>query len=144
MPETPEENPAEQMMSRFRRQKDSTRALMDLHRVASNINQATYAAAPVPRELRQKSQNALTGVATALAKHLKGEHLAEVMGHLTPAVGDLTSVGHAIFSLGKEVHQKLENASAEYPGMYSDVMDTAIGVPNEHLDRFTTAANKGN
>jgi hypothetical protein len=63
--------------------------------------------------------------------------------HLTPAVNDITSTGHAIFGLGKEVHQKLENASADHPGMYSDVMDTAIGVPNEHLDRFTEAANKG-
>lgn len=135
------------MMARFNREqgdKLSIKHLNDIVSISNNIKQAAQLARPVPKEVLQQADLGVDKVRSALNLHQKGGNLSEVLQHLKPGVDAITSVGHAIFKLGKEVHTKLENASEDFPGVYSDVMDTALGVPHEHLDSFVHEANKGN
>jgi hypothetical protein len=143
----PEENLSKQMMARFRREqgpKPSMSHITNILRIASNVRQAADIARPVPKEVLNQADQAVKHVQSALSMHENNAKLSEVLQHLKPGVDAITGVGHAIFKLGKEVHTKLENASEDFPGVYSDVMDTALGVPHEHLDSFVHEANKGN
>ena len=145
--EMPEENVSQQMMSRFRRElggPSSTKHLGNIVRIADNIKQAAEIARPVPREVLEQAANGVSKIKKAMELHQNKVQLPEVLGHLKPGIDDITGVGHAIFKLGKDVHTKLEAASENFPGVYSDVMDTTLGVPHEHLDNFVNEANKGN
>lgn len=143
----PEDNLSKQMMFRFRREvgpKPSLSHITDILRIASNIRQAANLVRPVPKEVLDQAGQGVKHVQSALSLHENRAKLPEVLAHLKPGVDAITGVGHAIFNLGKDVHTKLEAASEDFPGVYSDVMDTTLGVPHEHLDRFVTEANKGN
>ena len=144
--EFPEDNVSQQMMSRYRRQSGSSsvKHLGNIVRIANNIKQAAEIARPVPREVLEQAAKGVKSVNTAMELHQNKAKLPEVLGHLKAGIDDITGVGHAIFKLGKDVHTKLENASQDSPGVYSDVMDTTLGVPQEHLDNFVQEANKGN
>lgn len=142
----PEENLSKQMMARFRREqnKSSISHITTILRIAGNVRQAANIARPIPKEVLTKAEQGVTHVQSALSMHENSAKLSEVLQHLTPGVDAITSAGHAIFNLGKEVHGKLESASESSPGLYSDVLDTTLGVPHEHLDNFVQEANKGN
>jgi hypothetical protein len=143
----PEENFSEQILSRFRNQygpKPSMAYLTNLSNIANNISRAAEIARPVPKEILDQAADGVSKVNTALELHKNKAQLSEVLGYLKPGIDAITGVGHAIFKLGKDVHTKLENASQDFPGVYSDVMDTKLGVPQEHLDNFVQEANKGN
>jgi hypothetical protein len=145
--EFPEENLSKQMLSRFRQQhgaKPSMEHLTNLLNMANNISRAAEIARPVPREVLDQAADGVSKINTALELHKTRAKLPEILGHLKPGVDAITGVGNAIFKLGKTVHNKLENASQDFPGVYSDVMNTTIGVPQEHLDNFVEEANKGN
>lgn len=142
-----EENLSEQIMSRFRRQvgpKPSIAYITSILNIANNVNHAAQIARPVPKEVLNKAQEGADSVAKAVELHQNKAKLSEILTHLKPGIDAITDVGHAIFNLGKDVHTKLENASAKFPGIYSDVMNTTLGVPQQHLDNFTAEANKGN
>lgn len=145
--EMPEDNVSKQMMSRFRRDlgpKPSSAHINHILTMASNVKHAAELARPVSREVLDQATAGLKHISAAANLHENRAKLPEVLAHLKPGVDALTSAGHAIFNLGKDVHSKLEAASADFPGVYSDVMDTTLGVPHEHLDRFVEEANKGN
>lgn len=145
--ELPEENNlSKQMMSRFNREsgKSARVHLQNLLNIASNIKHAADIARPLPREVIQQAQAGYDGVSQAHNLHINGGNSAEVLAHLKPGVDALTNAGHAIFNSGKEVHNKLEAESMSTPGIYSDVLDTTLGVPQEHLDNYVQEANKGN
>lgn len=145
--EHPEENLSKQMMSRFRREvgpKPSSAHINYILNMAKNIKQAAELARPIPKEVLDQAALGVKHVESAASVHQNKGNLSEVLAHLKPGVDAITGVGHAIFNLGKDVHSKLEAASADFPGVYSDVMDTSLGVPHEHLDRFVEEANKGN
>jgi hypothetical protein len=143
MSEMPEENPAEQMMSRFRREKESTKHLSELKRIASNIKIASQIAV-APREIRAQAATSHKDISDALKMHMRGGDLAAVSAKLKPAVDGIMSAGHAIFSLGPEVTNKLIDHEDLYPGVSSDMLNSTIGQPAVHLDNFIAAANKGN
>jgi hypothetical protein len=143
----PEENLSKQMMARFRRElgpKPSLSHINNILRIASNVRQAADIARPVPKEVLNQADQGVNHVQSALSMHENNANLSEVLHHLKPGVDAITGAGHAIFNLGKEVHGKLESASEASPGIYSDVLDTTLGVPHEHLDNFVQEANKGN
>ena len=146
--ETPEENNlSKEMMARYNRElgaKSSVKYLNDINRIANNVKQAAEIARPIPREVLAQASLGVSHTEKALELHQRGGKLSEVLHHLKPGVDTLTGVGHAIFNQGKEVHDKLESASESFPGLYSDVLDTTLGVPHEHLDNFVQEANKGN
>lgn len=142
-----EENFSEQMMSRFRREvgpKPSMEHLNNLLNIATNIKRAAELARPVPKEVLDHAADGVNKISSAVSLHQNHAKLPEIMAHLKPGVDAITGVGHAIFKLGKDVHSKLEAASQDFPGVYSDMLDTSLGVPQEHLDRFVEEANKGN
>jgi len=145
--ELPEENFSQQMMARYNRENgvpSSMTHLRNIVRIANNVKDAAEVARPVPREVLEQAAKGVKSVNTAMELHQNKAQLSEVLGHLKSGIDDITGVGHAIFKLGKDVHTKLENASQDSPGVYSDVMDTTLGVPQEHLDNFVQEANKGN
>jgi len=145
--EMPEENLSKQMMARYNRETgapSSMTHLKNIMRIANNVKDATEVARPVPKEIIDQANLGVSHTEKALNLHKSGGNLAEVVHHLKSGVDALTGVGHAIFNLGKDVHGKLEAASENSPGVYSDVMDTTLGVPQEHLDNFVQEANKGN
>jgi hypothetical protein len=144
--EMPEENLSKQMMARFRREngRTSVEHASNILRIANSIKLAADMSRPVPKELLDQAGLGVSHTEKALKLHKEGGNLAEVLHHLKPGVDALTGAGHAIFNLGKDVHGKLEAASENFPGVYSDVMDTTLGVPQEHLDNFVQEANKGN
>ena len=117
--------------------------LQDIVRIANNVQTAVNIAHPVTKELRDQALLGVNGVTTALNLHQDGAELPEILQHLKPGVDSITHAGRAILGLGKEVTNKLERASEDSPGLYSDVVNTELGVPNEHLDGFTELANKG-
>lgn len=145
---TPEENNlSKEMMARYNRElgsKSSVKYLSDINRIANNVRQAAEVARPVPREVLNQASLGVSHVGMALDLHQRGGKLSDVLHHLKPGVDAITGVGHAIFNLGEQVHGKLESASESSPGLYSDVLDTTLGVPHEHLDNFVQEANKGN
>lgn len=135
------------MMARYNRENgvsSSMTHLRNIVRIANNVKDAAEVARPVPREVLEQAAKGVKSVNTALELHQNKAQLPEVLGYLKSGIDDITGVGHAIFKLGKDVHTKLENASQDSPGVYSDVMDTTLGVPQEHLDNFVQEANKGN
>ena len=142
-----EENVSKEMMARFRREKGarpSVESLSNILRIAKNVKQAADIARPLPKEVIDSAGLGLDHIAKAMQIHENKGSLSEISHVLKRGVDAITGAGHAIFNLGKDVHNKLESASESYPGIYSDVMDTTLGVPHEHLDRFIEEANKGN
>lgn len=141
-----EQNFSKQMMSKFRREhpRPSTEHLKNLVNIANNVKRAANIARPVPKEVLDNADEGVKHISAAMDLHGNKANLSEVLAHLKPGVDAITGVGHAIFRLGKDVHSKLEAASEDFPGVYSDVMDTVVGVPQEHLTNFVDEANKGN